>query len=107
MSKLNLPSLVEIEVDFEFSNKVKYSVFAYMIIDHVKFFLTMLLILMFIISIPQLYRCSNKPFIKKQLGSSMVPQQVKDPALSLLWLWLLLWCGFDPWSGKFFMPQAQ
>ena len=29
--------------------------------------------------------------------SSLVAQWVKDPVLSLLWLWLLLWCGFDPW----------
>ncbi len=28
-------------------------------------------------------------------------QQVKDLALSLLWL------GFSPWSGDFHMPQAQ
>ena len=28
--------------------------------------------------------------------SSLVAQLVKDPALSLLWFWLLLWCGFDP-----------
>ena len=25
----------------------------------------------------------------------MVAQQVKDPGLLLLWLGLLLWCGFD------------
>ena len=28
-------------------------------------------------------------------GNSLVAQWVKDSALSLLWLWLLLWCGFD------------
>ena len=28
-----------------------------------------------------------------------MPWQVEDPALSLLWLWSLLWCGFDPWLG--------
>ena len=28
-------------------------------------------------------------------------QQTEDSALSLLWLWLRLWCGFDPWSGNF------
>ena len=35
---------------------------------------------------------------KKKLGirSSLVVQQAKDPALSLLWLWLLLWHRFDP-----------
>ena len=25
---------------------------------------------------------------------------VKDPALSLLWLRSMLWCGFDPWLKK-------
>ena len=30
-------------------------------------------------------------------------QGVKDLALSLLWLWLLLWHGFDPWPGNFCM----
>ena len=30
-----------------------------------------------------------------------VTQQVKDPALSLLWY------RFDPWSGNFCMPQEQ
>ena len=29
-------------------------------------------------------------------------QQVKDLVLSFLWLWLLLWLGFDPWPGNFF-----
>ena len=28
-------------------------------------------------------------------------QQVKDPALSLLWLGPLLWRRFDPWVGNF------
>ena len=27
-------------------------------------------------------------------------QWVKDPALSLLWLSLMLWCAFDPWPGN-------
>ena len=31
-------------------------------------------------------------------GSSLVPQWVKDPSLSLLWL------GFHPWPGDFCMP---
>ena len=34
-------------------------------------------------------------------------QQVKDLVVSLLWLGLLLWCGFDPWSRKFHMPQVR
>ena len=33
-------------------------------------------------------------------------QQVKD-LVSLLWLWLLLWWGLDPWSGNFHMPWAR
>lgn len=33
------------------------------------------------------------------LGSSLVVQQVRDPALSLLWY------GFDPWPGSF--PQGM
>ena len=31
-------------------------------------------------------------------------QQVKDPKLSLQWLKLLLWQGFDPWLRNFHMP---
>ena len=34
-------------------------------------------------------------------------QQVKDTALSLQWLRLLLGHGFDPWLGNFCMPQVQ
>ena len=30
--------------------------------------------------------------------------QVKDPALSLLWLGWLLWYRFNPWPGNFHMP---
>ena len=37
--------------------------------------------------------------------SSIAAQQVKDPALLLLWLWLQL--GFDPWPGNFYMLWAQ
>ena len=44
--------------------------------------------------------------IQKKPLSSLVAQKVKDLALSLLWLWLLLWCGFDPWPGNFHMPQV-
>ena len=33
-------------------------------------------------------------------------QQVKDSVLSLLWPGSLLWQGFDPWPGNFFMLQA-
>ena len=34
-------------------------------------------------------------------------QQVKDLVLSLPWLRLLLWHGFDPWPGNFHMPGMQ
>ena len=34
-------------------------------------------------------------------------QPVKDLALSLPWLWLQLWHGFDPWPGKFSMLPAR
>ena len=34
------------------------------------------------------------------LGRSLVAQWVKDPVLSLLRLWLLLWHGFYPWALK-------
>ena len=43
---------------------------------------------------------------KTNLWSSLVAQWAKDPVLSLLWLWLLLWHGFDPWPGNFCMLQA-
>ena len=29
---------------------------------------------------------------------------IKDPAVSLLWLWWLLWHGFHPWPRE--RPQA-
>ena len=38
---------------------------------------------------------------KKEGRSSPVVQWVKDPPLSLPWLSLLLWCGFDLWPGNF------
>ena len=34
-------------------------------------------------------------------------QQVKDPALSLLWLWLQLWRRFHPWPRNFCMLQVR
>ena len=37
--------------------------------------------------------------INKKNRSSLVAQWVKDLALPLLWLRLLLWHGFDPWPG--------
>ena len=44
---------------------------------------------MSIIMVPHLW------FIMR-IRSSPVAQQVKDPAMSMLWLWLLLWQEFDP-----------
>ena len=34
-------------------------------------------------------------------------QQVKDPMLSLLWLWLQLCCKFDTWLRNYHKPQAH
>ena len=34
-------------------------------------------------------------------------QQVKDLALSLQWLGSLLWLGFYPWPGNFYMLWTQ
>ena len=36
-------------------------------------------------------------------GAPVVAQWVKDPALSLQRLRLLLWYGFDPWPRNFYM----
>ena len=36
------------------------------------------------------------PIQRINIDVSLVAQQVKDPVLSLLWLWSLLWCRFDP-----------
>ena len=46
---------------------------------------------------------------KKERGkrSSLVAPQVKDLALVLLWLRLLLWHGFDPWPGNFQVLQVR
>ena len=32
---------------------------------------------------------------------------VKDPALSLLWVGLMLWCMFDTWHRNFCMTWMQ
>ena len=40
---------------------------------------------------------------KISLRSSLVVQWVKDLALSLQQLGLLLWCRFDPWPGNYHM----
>ena len=39
--------------------------------------------------------------------SSLVPQEVKDPALSLQRLGSLLWRRLSPWPGNFHMPQVR
>ena len=39
--------------------------------------------------------------------SSLTAQQVKDPAVPLLWLGWLLWHKFYPWPGNFHMPLAE
>ena len=49
---------------------------------------------------------SSSPFyfrmaLEAKVGSSLVAQWAKDPALSLLWL------RFDPWPGKFHMPWER
>ena len=40
----------------------------------------------------------------KKAWTSLEAQWVEDPALSLLWLWLLLCQGFNPWPGNFCIP---
>ena len=47
------------------------------------------------------------PMQLKLLRSSLVVWWVKDLALSLQWLRSLLWCGFDSWTGNFYMLQVQ
>ena len=44
-----------------------------------------------------------KTEVKNHWSSSLVAQWVKDPALSLPWLWSQLRLGFDPWPRKFCM----
>lgn len=48
----------------------------------------------------------NRKNKKFKTWNFLLTQQVKDPALSLLWLTLLPWCGFDPWPESFHMQQA-
>ena len=46
----------------------------------------------------QKWQCGGEEAsLEGTLGSSLVAQQAKDPALSLRW------CGFDSWSGSFCM----
>ena len=41
------------------------------------------------------------------LGVPQCSSGAKDPALSLLWLRSLLWCGFNPRPGNFCMLQVK
>ena len=51
---------------------------------------------------------SNISCLKNNLGGGpLVAQWVKDLALSLLWLWSLLWHEFDPWPRNFHIPWVQ
>ena len=47
------------------------------------------------------------PTLKGTLEFPWWFQWVKDLALSLQWLWVLLWLGFDPWPREFHMPWTQ
>ena len=40
------------------------------------------------------------------LGVPSWLRRLKIQQLSLLWLWLQLQHGFDPWPGNFYMPQV-
>ena len=51
--------------------------------------------------------CPRPPPLKIRLRSSLVAQQVKDLALSLLCLWFLLWCGLNHWPENFCMRPKQ
>lgn len=46
-------------------------------------------------------RCQN--FSKVKNRRSLLAQGVKALVLFLLWLGVLLWCGFDPWQE---LPHA-
>ena len=41
--------------------------------------------------------------VKTYFRSSLVAQCIKDPVLSLLWLWVQLCHRFDPWPGSSYM----
>ena len=54
-----------------------------------------------------MWRFSNVFVLKNYLERSRhVVQWVKDLAVSLLWLWLQLWCGFDPWPRNLHMLEV-
>ena len=50
---------------------------------------------------------SNFLALINNVGSSLVPQWVKDLALSLPWLGLLLWHTFDSWPRTFHHRHGQ
>ena len=50
---------------------------------------------------------SDKGLILRYIRHSLVAQWVKNPVLSLLWLWLQLWHRFDLWPRNFCTPQVQ
>ena len=44
---------------------------------------------------------SNRSKLKRRNRSSLLTQQVKDPALSVLWLRSLVWCGLITSTGTY------
>ena len=48
------------------------------------------------------WKCGQNVGWRSSLGAGWL----EDPVLSLWQLRLLLWCGFDPWSQNFCMPQV-
>ena len=48
----------------------------------------------------------DEQWLRIWLYSSLVAQRLKNPALLLLWLGLMLWCGFRPWLRNFHTTQA-
>ena len=49
----------------------------------------------------------QNPSLKSDNRNSLVAQQVRGQALSLLRLMSLLWFGIDPWPRNFHMPWGQ
>lgn len=47
------------------------------------------------------YKSKTKDFLRKQETEFLCARCIKDPALSLLGLKWLLWCGCHPWPGNF------
>ena len=54
-----------------------------------------------------LYQENRLHYKEEFYRSSLVAQQAKDLALSLLWLESLWRCGCDPWPRNFCMPWVQ